>query len=323
MNAYHNATFFSFFQILIKRLGLFLLNDPSLGALSADEIQLLVLLPMMISCCLIGLFLILRQMTMLANALSHTILVGVVLAYLIIHSAEGAQLVSMSALTIGAFFSALLTTLCVNFLNRQILLANDASIGFVFTTLFALGIVLATTLTRSSHIGIEIMMGNVDGLLLNDVSHSFITMLFNIAIIGLLFKGFAIVSFDVNFARLQGVSTLFFDYLLMFLVSLTAIVAFKAIGILMFLSMVTGPILIARQWFNRLVPILIVAITTRFAAIFIGVALSRHIFSVYGIALSTGAIIVCLLAIIFFITQILSLWISWYRNKVIIDQVKG
>lgn len=315
MSDYYNATFFEFFQILLKRICLFISGDVSIGTLASDEIQLLVLLPMMLSCCLIGLFLILRQMTMLANALSHTILVGIVFAYLIMNSSEHAQLISMPALSLGAFISAFITTLLVNFLNRQILLPNDASIGFVFTTLFALGIILATTLTRSSHIGIEIMMGNVDGLLIGDIYQSSMTMLVNLALVGLLFRGFSIVAFDANFASLQGVSVIAYDYLLMFLVSLTAIVAFKAIGILMFLSMVTGPILIARQWFHRLFPLLICAITTGFISILIGLALSRHIFTVYSIALSTGAIIVCLLAVFFFLTQILTQGLAKYRLK--------
>src|ERR1700722_6236710 len=83
INPYYNLNFWQFFAELLKRFGAFVTGNLPFDHLASDEIQILVLIGVSISAATVGTFLILRRMTMLANSLSHTILIGIVGAYLV------------------------------------------------------------------------------------------------------------------------------------------------------------------------------------------------------------------------------------------------
>src|SRR4029077_18141377 len=104
--------------------------------------------------------------TMLANSLSHTILLGIVIAFLIGSSSEGFHegRLNLTLLFAAALGSGLLTAVVTEILTKSVKLQEDASLGLVFTTFFALGIVLVNLLARNVHIGAEVVMGNVDAL---------------------------------------------------------------------------------------------------------------------------------------------------------------
>lgn len=317
-NPYSGASFFQFFFILLQRIWAFLTGQESLSALVSDEIQLLTLVGISLSAALLGCFLVLRRMTMLANALSHTILLGIVLAYFVTtHGAMPAvgghagQL-SLDAMLIASLVMGLLTTFLTEFLTKHAGLQEDASIGIVFTSLFALGVILVTLLTRSAHIGTEVVMGNVDALLIGDVKIVLVALAINILLFVLFFKEFTITTFDPALSKALGISPIFFSYLLMIQVSATAIGGFRAVGVLMVLAFITGPALTARLLTHDLKKMLFVACALGGLASVVGVALSRHMLSVMGLALSTGGIVVCVIGLLF---VIVFLWIQWKARR--------
>src|ERR1700722_13660902 len=140
-NPYSGVDFFGFFQVLFMRI----LSGEILN-LATDEIQILVLMGVALSGALVGTFLVLRNMTMVANALSHTILVGIVGAYLLLSSlgalTDAFEGMSLMHLTLASLLAGLLTTLLTEFLNKVTGLQEDAAVGLVFTSLFALGVLL-------------------------------------------------------------------------------------------------------------------------------------------------------------------------------------
>ncbi|NGX47266.1 MAG: Manganese transport system membrane protein MntB, partial [Chlamydiae bacterium] len=144
MNPYHGADFFHFFAIFFTRL-------LTWKTLASDEIQFFVLSLIAIASSLIGTLLVLKRMTMLANSLSHTILLGIVIAYLLLFKAGSGMPMNFQVLFIAALVTGILTTLLTQVLHRVIKLQEDASIGIVFTSLFALGILLVTLYTRNAH----------------------------------------------------------------------------------------------------------------------------------------------------------------------------
>lgn len=290
MNPYTGQTFFSFFVVLLKRL-----FTGQVAHLAADEVQILVLLAVAASAALVGTFLVLRKMSMLANSLSHTILLGIVIAFFF----GGGQL----SLLLASLFMGLVTTFLTQFLTEKAHLQEDASLGLVFTTLFAMGIVAVTLLTRSAHIGLEAVMGNVDALQPSDIGFVFIIFLINVAVILIFFKEYQLTSFDPGLARALGFSTPFFSYLLMSQVSITAIGAFRAVGVLMFLAFITGPVLTARLLTHNLKKLLTIALGLGCLASLIGVALARHFLTVFDMALSTGGLVVCVILLIYLITS--------------------
>lgn len=297
MNPYTGASFWEFFQIFFQRL-LY-----GMQPIATDEIQVFVLIGVASSSALVGAFLILKRMTMLANALSHTILLGIVVAYVLtLKEVHGHyETIDLTTMLIASVVMGVVTAFLTEFLTKTVRLQEDASTGLVFTTLFALGIILVTLLTRNAHIGTEVVMGNADALHVDDCKLVYAILGINILIFSLFFKEFKITSFDAPLAKSLGISTLFFNYLLMIQVSATCIGAFRAVGVLMVLAFITAPPLMARMLTHSLHRLLIIAVGLGALASFVGVALARHLLSSYGLALTTGGIVVTVLTL-FFIT---------------------
>ena len=180
------------------RIWALLTGQLSPSAIASDELQILVLTGVALSAATLGCFLVLRRMTMLANALSHTILLGIVLAYFMmsIGMISGGEphgyrdTISIQAMMIASLTMGILTTFLSEFLTKHAGLQEDASIGIVFTSLFALGVILVTLLTRSTHIGTEVVMGNVDALTVGDLKLVFAALAMNAVLFLLFFKSF-------------------------------------------------------------------------------------------------------------------------------------
>lgn len=310
MNPYSGENFIGFFIQLIKRCWEIISGNLSFHQLASDEIQILVLIGVSASTALLGCFLVLRKMTMLANSLSHTILFGIVIAYLLTsdgvlgHASGMHESINIQAMLIASLATGILTTFLTEFLTKSARLQEDASTGLVFTSLFAIGIILVTLATRNAHIGTEVIMGNVDALHFDDLKLIYLILSINIAILLVFFKEFKITTFDPSLARALGFSTVFFNYLLMILVSATTIGAFRAVGVLMVLAFITGPVLTARLLTNDLGKMLYISVALGSLASLIGVALSRHLLSVWGLALTTGGVVVCVITLMFILVLI-------------------
>jgi manganese/zinc/iron transport system permease protein len=306
-NPYTGKDFFGFFLELLARFWLFISSDLPLDKLASDEIQILVLIGVAASSALVGTFLVLRKMTMLANSLSHTILVGIVMAFVMTHGVffsdphGHSEPLNIKAMLFASLLTGLLTAFLTELLTKGAKLQEDASTGLVFTSLFAIGIILVTVLTRNAHIGTEVVMGNVDALQLADCTLVYSVLGINAVLFFLFFKEFKITTFDASLACTFGISPVFFNYLLMTQVSATAIGAFRAVGVLMVLSFITGPALTARLLTNDLKNMLFLSVILGCAASIIGVAFSRHMLSVYGVALSTAGVVVCTILLIFLV----------------------
>ncbi len=288
-------------------MGEFCLGRISVSELASDEVQILVLILIACSSALIGTFLVLKKMTMLANSLSHTVLLGIVTAYLLLlpfipENQVHAHAISIEVLLIASLVTGLITTFLTQMLTNVLKLQEDASTGLVFTTLFALGIVLVTVFTRNTHLGTEAVMGNVDALHIHDLKLIFWIALFDFAVIGLLFKEFKMITFDGAFAAFQGFSKPFFHYLLMVLTSATVIGAFRAVGVLLVLAFLVGPVLTARLFTHRLKKLIFLSMAIGSGASLISVALARHLLSVQHLPVSTSGLAVTVLGAIYFMS---------------------
>lgn len=315
-NPYDDQTFFGFFAVLLSRLWGFLLGKIAFSNIVSDEIQVLVLMGVAASSALVGSFLVLRKMTMLANSLSHTILLGIVVVYVITHSgvltsaSTHYEHINIQAMLLAALGMGLVTTYLTELLTKIAKLQEDASTGLVFTSLFALGIVLVTLLTKDAHIGTEVVMGNVDALHIDDIKLTFVILGINLIAFLMFFKEFSITTFDAGLSKALGISPFLFNYLLMAQVSMTAIGAFRAVGVLMVLTFITGPVLTARILTHDLKKMILLAIGLGCLASLVGVALSRHLLSVYGLALSTAGIVVCTIIMFFLLSCLWQLLIK-------------
>lgn len=318
-NPYSGETFLGFILQLFSRLFSFITGHLPLDSLASDEIQILVLIGVSASSALVGSFLVLRKMTMLANSISHTILIGIVIAFLwSAHSSTEAhehsyETLNVPVLLAAALIMGLVTTFLTELLTKAARLQEDASTGLVFTSLFAAGIISLTLLTRNAHIGTEAVMGSVDALQLSDCKLVYTVLGINILLFFLFFKEFKITTFDPSLSRALGITPAFFNYLLMAQVSATAIGAFRAVGVLMVLAFITGPPLTARLLTHDLKKMLFIAIAIGAISSISGVALSRHLLTAYGISISTAGITVCVIFGLYVAAAVVNLGLGKYR----------
>jgi manganese/zinc/iron transport system permease protein len=320
INPYFGKNFFEFIFLFLQRIGELCIGKIGISDLASDEVQVLVLF--LVACCsaLMGTFLVLKKMTMLANSLSHTILLGIVIAYLMLipfipAEEVHAHAISIQVLLLASLITGVITTLLTQLLTNLLKLQEDASTGLVFTTLFALGIVLVTIFTRNTHLGTEAIMGNVDALHVHDLKLiSWITLL-DFAIVVLLFKEFKIITFDSGLAAAQGIPKSAFNYLLMVMTSATVIGAFRAVGVLLVLAFLVGPVLTARLFTHRLNILILLAIGIGVFGSFISVALSRHLLSVHHLPLSTSGLAATVLGLIYLIGLISRRRLTLGRNQ--------
>ncbi|MCB1117471.1 MAG: metal ABC transporter permease [Chlamydiia bacterium] len=297
MNPYFGQSFFEFFVTLFKRLPLLLMG----AAPASDEVQIGVFMLTGIATALLGTLLVYRKMTMLANALSHTTLFGIVIAFVLSaafssHAELTLANLSLGVLLLAALITAILTNLCTHWLTHSMRLHADASIGLVFNAFFALGVILVTTFTRNTHLGIEAIMGNADALHVHDFKLMGSICLITVTAIGLFFKEWQITTFDAGLAHGLGFRPTWMGYGLMVLCALTTIGAFRAVGVFLVLGFLIFPTLIARRFCNRLLPLMGLAVVISCVLSMVAVALSRHMLSVCGMPLSTSGIAIVLLA---------------------------
>lgn len=263
-----------------------------------DFLQLFVFILLGLSSAVVGPLLVLRRKSMLANSISHTVLLGIAMAY-------GAQLwlgfglsLLMVAILVGGCFVAWLTTFLTHKLHQSLGLQEDASIGLVFSGLFALGIVAVSCVFRHSHVGIEVIMGNADALSTSDLIPCLGAFGLNSLIALLFYRGLMVSTFDPMFSQAIGFSVLLIDYLLMTQTTLTVMVGFRAVGSFLVLAILVGPVLCVRPWVSSLKGLMKgCALVSTLAAV-IAVMVSRIVFFYFSLPLSTAGLMVLGLVLI-------------------------
>ncbi|NLY78389.1 MAG: metal ABC transporter permease [Lysinibacillus sp.] len=211
-----------------------------------------------ISCGIVGVLLILRRMAMMADAISHTVLLGIVTAYLLTQSLNGIHMV------IGAAITGVLTAYFVQWLNTRGV-QQDAAIGVVFTTLFALGVILIATKVGNVHLDVKhALMGEItfipwdtiDVPIIGDVPIATLTLTFVLFlvlfVIVLFYKEWKITTFDPALAASIGIPVVVMHYLYMTVLSITTVAAFDAVGAIMVVAMLITPAAAAYLWTDRL-----------------------------------------------------------------------
>lgn len=286
---YAGKTFFSFLKALFFHASSFS------GSLALDEIQLLTFICVGISCALCGTLLSLRRGAMLANALSHTTLLGLVVAFWIFGSSV---VMDMRVLGLAALLTALLSVGLIRWLTDALRLQREAAIALVFTALFSLGVVATALLTKNLHIGIESVAGSGDLLSFDDLKASAALALSSALLCALCYKSLALSTFDQTLARSMGIRTKLIQITLMSLSSACIVAGFRSVGVVMVLAFFIAPALFARLFAKHLSGALWLAVAFVVFCCLIGCALARHLLTLYHLPVSTGALVATLLSVL-------------------------
>jgi len=229
-----------------------------------------------VSCGMVGSILVLRKMAMLADAISHTVLLGIVSAYLITNSLEGIYML------IGAVVVGLLTAFFVQLLHSSGV-QSDAAIGVVFTSLFALGVILISLFADQVHLDAEhALMGEIafipwDTLVVNgiDLGSKAVWMLGSVLLIDLFllimfYKEIKISSFDPDMAAAIGIPVISIHYLLMGMLSITTVASFDSVGAILVVAMLIVPGATAYLLTDKLSVMLVLSAAIGVLSAFIG-----------------------------------------------------
>jgi manganese/zinc/iron transport system permease protein len=229
------------------------------------EIQLIASI-VAVACALPGVFLVLRRMAMMSDAISHTVLLGIVIAFFITKS------LNSPLLLIGAALMGVMTVSLVELLNRTQLVREDAAIGLVFPAIFSIAVLLISRFAGDVHL-------DTDAVLLGELAFAPFNRLrivgldagpealyttggilvLNLLFVVLLYKELKLATFDPALAAALGFAPAVIHYTLMTLVSLTAVGAFDAVGSVLVVAFMIAPPAAAYMLTDRLSRMLIYA----------------------------------------------------------------
>ncbi|MGG4550826.1 metal ABC transporter permease [Paenibacillus humicus] len=196
---------------------------------------------------ILGCFLVLRKMSLVGDAISHSVLPGIAIAFMVGGSRDSLLMM------IGAAVLGLITVFLIQFL-QQGGLQSDASIGIVFTALFAIGVILISRNAANIDLDLDcVLFGEIayvqwDILIINGYNMGpaavwflGITLFIVLLVIGLFYKQFKLCAFDPALAAALGIPVALFHYLLMGLVSLSTVASFESVGAILVVGMLIVP----------------------------------------------------------------------------------
>lgn len=196
---------------------------------------------------IIGSFIILRGMSLMGDAISHSVLPGVAVAYIL-----GINIV------FGASLFGILAAGLIGVVATKSKLKSDTAIGVVFSAFYALGFILISMAESSTNLH-HILFGNILAVSDSDLITTAIVLAIVIAFVVFFYKELLITSFDNNYAKSYGLNTNLIHYGLMLVLTLVTVSALQTVGIILVVAMLVTPAATAFLWTNRLHKMLVLA----------------------------------------------------------------
>jgi len=239
-------------------------------------------------CAFLSAYLMLKGWSLIGDALSHAVVPGVAIAY-----ALGLPY------AIGAFFSGLLASLAILWVKSLTNLKEDAVIGFIFTTFFALGLFIISVNPTSVNVQ-EIIFGNILGISDGDMMQVAIVMAVSLGFLLVFWKDLLLVFFDEIHAKSVGLSPKIYQLLFFSLLSACVVSALQTVGAILVIAMVITPGATAYQLTDKFRPLILMAGFLGVTTSGIGVYLSYYLDG------ATGGVIVSLQTVLFVLAFLFS-----------------
>lgn len=223
---------------------------------------------------LIGCFLVVRGMSLLGDALSHSVLPGIVIGFLIGGSLQSPWIL-VGATTIGVLAAVLVETV-----EKQSRVKEDASLGIIFTTLFAAGVVMINLFAGQADLDPGcVLYGNIEHFIIRRDGMIPMAFILGGIIIGLVifYRHFLISTFDPQLAMSLGIPAAAIHYILMACLSLTVVASFEAVGAILAVALLIMPGATARLWTDRMPRMLLLAAAHGILSTLLGYWLSHEV----------------------------------------------
>ncbi|MCD8552706.1 iron chelate uptake ABC transporter family permease subunit [Seleniivibrio sp.] len=235
-----------------------------------------------IVCAVTGCLVILQRMAFLGDALSHAMIAGVGAGYLFMKLVFGVE-AAAGAMLVGSLISAFITVFMIGFVAKVSRIKEDASIGIMYTGVFAAGVVLVSVFGKYIHIDLmHFIMGDILGISDFDMVVSAIVSAAVLSVIILFFRYFKITSFDPVMAASIGIPVLLFKYVFTGCVSLIVVSAVSMVGVILVVGLLITPAATAYLLTDRLEKMMALAALFGFTSILGGLYLSVWLNSAGG-----------------------------------------
>lgn len=197
---------------------------------------------------LLGVFIVLQKKAMIGDAISHSVLPGIVVSFLIFNSRSGLLPI------LGAAVAGFLTVVIIEWLSKKIRIKQDAATGIAYSFFFAIGIAMISYGFKNIDLDQECVLYGEIGLVIydnlslgNDINiprqffNGLVALITIITLIILFYKPLFFSTFDPNYAKSVGINESFWQYFIMFLISITAVLSFEAVGAIMVVGLLSIP----------------------------------------------------------------------------------
>lgn len=193
-----------------------------------------------IICGVIGSFIILRGMALIGDAISHAVLPGVAISYMI-----GINFFY------GAVITGMLTALGIGYINQNSRIKNDSAIGIVFSAAFAIGVILIAKANSSINLD-RILFGNVLSVRSSDMWMTLIIGAIVLLTVIFFYKELLVSTFDPTFAASYGLPNKLIHYVIMILLTMVTVASLQTVGVILVVAMLITPAATAYLLTNRL-----------------------------------------------------------------------
>ncbi len=238
-----------------------------------------------IMCGILGCFIMLRNMALIGDALSHAILPGVVVGFIIAGH-------SVLAFFTGAVVSGLITAILITWIQRNVKSKEDAAIGIVFTTMFALGVMGISYVSRQQGVHLDMkdfLFGNVLGIANQDLWLTSLITGYVIVCVVLFYRYFLITTFQQLLARTMGISASTMHYFLMLLLSFAVVASLQSVGVILVIAMLIIPASTAYLLTNKLSYMILVSALIGLLSSILGLMIAIVLETTPGPAMSVTA----------------------------------
>lgn len=201
-----------------------------------------------VMCGVLGCFIVLRNMSLIGDALSHAVLPGVVVAFLLVG-------LSTVGFFVGAVVAGLIAAVAITWIQQNVRTKNDAAVGIVFTAMFSLGVMGISWISHGEGVHLDLkdfLFGNILGVSDADLWLTFAVAAVVVSSVAVFYRYLFVTTFQSVVARVMGISVQTVHYFLMLLLSFSIVAALRTVGVILVVAMLITPASTALLIANRL-----------------------------------------------------------------------
>ncbi|MBK8502793.1 MAG: metal ABC transporter permease [Saprospiraceae bacterium] len=262
-----------------------------------------------VMCGILGCFIVLRNMALIGDALSHAILPGIVVAFMIFGY-------STLGFFTGSVIAGLLAAIFITWIQQRVQTKNDAAIGIVFTAMFSLGVIGISWISKEQGVHLDLkdfLFGNVLGVSDEDLYLTLGITIYVIVSVIIFYRYLFISTFQPVIAQAMGISTRLIHYFVMLLLSFAVVASLRTVGVILVVAMLITPASTALLISNRLKQVIsLAALIGMFAAV-VGLVLAIVFDTTPGPAMAIVATLVYLFTALFSPTK--GLVFEYFRSR--------